>query len=386
MTAHTLSSTAERAYWLGRYLERAETTARLISVHTNLLMDLPKRIPLGWRPLVEITGSLLKFEELFDEVSERNVCRFLINDARNAGSLLNSLSWARENARTLRGIIPKPAFEYVNDLHLRARETLIEPLSRSRRAEGLAGITEYVQRIDGFMSANMMHDDYWRFLRIGQFIERSDMTTRVIDVATGAFWQSSVELEVFADIQWRSVLRSLYAHHSYNTSVGEPITQGPVIHFLLNHRGLPRAVAYGLNSVRNSLRGLPRNELPMRAVNRMLRDLGQTAVQRLGGPELSAYLDRLQVGLSEIHDAVRKTYFDFRPQRPRARPVPATRDAAPRGSATREPAARGPASPAPASRGPASRGPASRGPASRGPAPRGPGQRRPVPRRPAGTD
>jgi uncharacterized alpha-E superfamily protein len=318
MSAHTLSSTAERAYWLGRYLERAETTARLITVHTNLIMDLPKRLPLGWRPLVEITGNLQLFEELFDEVSERTVCRFLINDTRNPGSLLNSLSWARENARTLRGIIPKPAFEYVNELHRQARERLTEPLSRSRRAEGLAGIAEYVQRIDGFMSANMMHDAHWRFLRIGQFIERADMTTRVIDVATGNFWQEGLELEVFADIQWRSVLRSLYAHHSYNTSVGEPITQAPVIHFLLSNRALPRAVAYGLNSVRNNLRGLPRQEAPLRAVNRMLRDLKQTTVVEMSGPELSAYLDRCQVGLSEIHDAVRKTYFDFKPRQRRS--------------------------------------------------------------------
>jgi uncharacterized alpha-E superfamily protein len=327
MSAHTLSSTAERAYWLGRYLERAETTARLISVHTNLLMDLPKRIPLGWRPLVVITGSIALYEEFFDEVSERNVCRFLINDARNPGSLLSSLSWARENARTLRGIIPKPAFEYVNDLHREAREGLTEPLSRSRRAEGLGNIAEYVQRIDGFMSANMMHDAHWSFLRIGQFIERADMTTRVIDAATGDFWQSDSELEVFADIQWRSVLRSLYAHHSYNTSVGEPITQAPVINFLLNHRKLPRAVAYGLNSLRNNLRSLPRNEAPMRAVNRILRELRQTSVEGLSGPDLSAYLDRCQVGLSEIHDAVRKTYFDFRPRQRRAQPASSARAA-----------------------------------------------------------
>jgi uncharacterized alpha-E superfamily protein len=266
---------------------------------------------------VEITGSLELYEQLFDEISERHVCRFLINDARNPGSLLNSLAWARENARTLRGIIPRSAFEYINDLHLEAREQLAEPLSRTRRFEGLRNIAEHVQRIDGFMSANMMHDHHWRFLRMGQFIERADMTTRVIDVATGASSQPDAQLDVFTDIQWRSVLRSLYAHHSYNTSVGEPISQGPVIQFLLNHRGLPRAVAYGLNSVRNSLRALPRHEQPLRAVNRMLRTIGQTSAEGLSAAELSGYLDRCQVALSEIHEAIRKTYFDFRPrQRP----------------------------------------------------------------------
>lgn len=316
MSAHTLSSTAERTYWLGRYLERAETTARLISVHGNLIMDLPRRVQDGWKPLIDITGASASFADAFDSHAERNVCRFLINDARNAGSLLNSLAWARENARTLRGIIPKPAFEYVNEMHLEAQEALLEPLSRSRRISGLARIAERVQQIDGFMSANMMHDAHWRFLRIGQFIERADMTTRVIDVATGTFWQGGLALDVFNDVRWRSVLRSLYAHHSYNTSVGEPITQAPVIDFLLTHSGLPRAVTYGLNSVRNNLRDLPRSEAPLAAVQALLDDLRHTAVRELSGAALSAYLDTCQQRISGIHQAVYATYFDFRPEPP----------------------------------------------------------------------
>jgi uncharacterized alpha-E superfamily protein len=316
MSAHTLSSTAERTYWLGRYLERAETTARLISVHGNLIMDLPRRVQDGWKPLIDITGASASFANAFDNPAERNVCRFLINDVRNAGSLLNSLAWARENARTLRGIIPKPAFEYVNDMHLEAQDALQEPLSRSRRISGLTRIAERVQQIDGFMSANMMHDAHWRFLRIGQFIERADMTTRVIDVATGTFWQVGLALDVFNDVRWRSVLRSLYAHHSYNTSVGEPISQAPVIDFLLNHDGLPRAVTYGLNSVRNNLRDLPRSDVPLAAVQALLNDLRSTAVRELSGAALSAYLDTCQQRISDIHRAVYATYFDFRPDLP----------------------------------------------------------------------
>ncbi|MEZ5557363.1 MAG: alpha-E domain-containing protein [Pseudomonadales bacterium] len=315
MTTHTLSSTAERAYWLGRYLERVEATARLVTVHGNLLIDMPRRQPRGWRPLVEITGSAAQFAELYDEINERNVCRFLINDPRHSGTLINSLSWARENARTLRSMIPRYAFEYINEAHLFARDQLSGNLSRSRRVQGLTAITEFVQRIDGFMSANMLHDAHWSFLRIGQFIERADMTTRIIDVGTGTFWEGAVELEPFADVQWRSVLRSLYALQSYNAAVGEPISQVPVIDFLLNHERLPRSVAYGLSSVRNNLRGLPRHERPLRSVNRIRRSLRQTPVQGLDGAALSRYLDDIQVQLSELHDEVRKTYFDFHPRR-----------------------------------------------------------------------
>ncbi|MEQ8859480.1 MAG: alpha-E domain-containing protein [Pseudomonadales bacterium] len=318
MNSHTLSSTAERSYWLGRYLERSETSARLVTVHANLLIDLPRRMPLGWRPLVAITGSAAQYDELYDDTNEKNVCRFLINDQRNTGSLIQSLSWARENARTLRGIIPQPAFEFVNEAYLFAKDKLTEPLSRTRRVSGLNTITEFIQQVDGYMSANMLHDAHWNFLRIGQFTERADMTTRLIDVGTGSFWDSAAELEPFADIQWRSVLRSLYALQSYNTTVAEPITQGPVIDFLMNDRRLPRSVAYGIDSVRNNLRALPRNDKPLLTVNRIRRDLAATRVREMSSQKISKYLDQCQIRLSELHDQINKTYFDFRPRRKRA--------------------------------------------------------------------
>lgn len=320
MTAHTLSSTAQRSYWLGRYLERSETSARLVTVHANLLIDLPRRVPLGWRPLVAITGGAAIYHGLFEEITEKNVCRFLINDQRNPGSLLKSLSWARENARTLRGIIPRPAFEYVNEAYLFAREHLTEPLSRTRRVSGLDTITEYVQQVDGYMSANMLHDAHWNFLRIGQFIERADMTTRMIDVGTGSFWDYAAELEPFSDIQWRSVLRALYALQSYNTTVSGPITQGPVIDFLVNEPRLPRSVAYGLNSVRNNLRSLPRHDQPLRAANRLRRELTATDVRDMPTENVSRFLDQCQVRLNRLHDQIHRTYFDFRPRRRPAAP------------------------------------------------------------------
>jgi len=315
MSHHTLSSTAKRIYWLGRYLERTENTARLVSVHANLLMDLPKRMPLGWRPMVDITGSRTLFDSLYDDTNENNVARFLINDIRHPGSLLNSLKWARENARTLRGIIPNQAFEYINELHLFGREHLGEPLSRTRRVAGLSDVTEFVQRIEGFMSANLLHDAHWNFLRMGNFIERADMTSRIIDVGTDNLLESAVELAPFADIQWRSVLLSLNAVQSYNISVQEPIQQGAVLEFLFRDPRLPRSLLYSLNSLRNSLRALPRHEKALRSVNRMRRHLQHAELHLLGGETLHTFTDTCQKELAEVHDVINRSYFEFRPRR-----------------------------------------------------------------------
>ena len=92
-----LSRVAERIYWMGRYVERAENTARIINVNTNLLLDLPKKVTLGWQPLIDITGIKKLYNENYPEVNERNVVKFLIADTRNFGSLVECRPGKRPN-------------------------------------------------------------------------------------------------------------------------------------------------------------------------------------------------------------------------------------------------------------------------------------------------
>ncbi len=312
-----LSSTAERAYWLGRYLERADSTARLVRVNSRLLYDLPKRLPLAWQGLVNITGSRELFDELFEEPSEKNVARYLINDARNSGSLIRSLDQARENVRTLRGIIPRGSVEYINAAHLYAKEHLSEPLSRTRRTEGLDEIQSFIQRIEGFMSANMLHDAHWTFLRLGNFIERADMTSRILEVGCEHIFEAAADLEPFNDIQWRSVLLSLDATQSYNQVVQGPVSQEAVLEFLVHNTQLPRSLAYSLNSLRNSTRDLPRNEKVIRAINRLRRQVGGLDVEALDIEGIETFLDDFQSELAGIDSEIRKTYFQYKPRRRR---------------------------------------------------------------------
>src|SRR5581483_9432459 len=97
-----LARVVENVYWLARYLERAENTARLVSVNTNLLLDLPTGLAPGWQPLIDITGSRAMFDLRGSRADERDIVQFLIADPDNPGSILSSFKMARENARTLR--------------------------------------------------------------------------------------------------------------------------------------------------------------------------------------------------------------------------------------------------------------------------------------------
>lgn len=315
---YTLSRTAERIYWLGRYLERAENTARLVNVNANMIFDLPMPKPLAWQPLVEIMGAEDVFVDHFDEANESNVVRFLTADRRNPGSVLNSLDYARENARTVRELMPRVAFEYINDLYLYAKEALARSHSRVRTRTTMEGVLSRAQQIEGFLSRTMLHGDGWRFMRLGQFLERADMGTRIIDVRSRNVLQHADE--GFELLQWRSILRSLHAMQAYRESVQEPVAEDLVLEFLLKEEALPRSLAYCLQALRNSLRGLPRSEKPLALCNRQRRALKATDVGEFTGDKLHEFIDDCQKELAGLHDLIGKTYFYHRPRMRRQKP------------------------------------------------------------------
>ena len=319
MTDRTLSSTAFRTYWLGRYLERAGSTARLVSVNANLLIDLPVRLPLGWLPLVDILAQEGEFFELYGEAAhmatasldtnEKSVVRFLLSDQRNGGSLINSLSFARENARTLRGTLPRAAYEHINDTFLFSKEALQEPLSRTRRRNGLQHIIARLDQINGFLSSTMLHNASWQFFRLGNFMERADMTTRIIDLRTANLLEGESELEPFADIQWRSVLNSLDSMQSYTVSMQNPVNQEDVLEFLLKNDEMPRSLLRCFNTIRNCLRALPKNTEPLEHINKMRRQLQRARVRTLKGERLHKYVDARQKQLFVLDQKITNHYF-----------------------------------------------------------------------------
>ena len=306
----TLSSTAERAYWLGRYLERVENTAQMLLSFSNLIIDLPVRAPRLWTTLVEITGTLPAFEETYDDHSERTTSRWLINDQRNSGSLLTSAAHARENARTLQGVIPRLAYEYVNELQLLGKERLMEPLSRSRRTDGLTAVIELIQSTDGFLSGNMLHDDAWRFYRLGVFIERADMTTRVIDLGASSSLGPETELDVFTELRWRMVLRSRSAEQSYRRCYQEPISQATVLDFMLRNTALPSSLQYCVDSIYQCLRALPRHHAATRALAPLRRALPALNVDKLDESDANALVDQWQGELATLSEKISRTYFE----------------------------------------------------------------------------
>lgn len=314
-----LSRVAERIYWMARYVERAEDTARLVSVHANLLLDLPRDTTFGWAPLVSITGSEDLYYERYREADSRSVVRFLLADAENPGSVLCCLTQARENLRTLRDIVPREAWERLNDLYLYVKDHVEQGIARGSRHAFLDHIIAGCQLITGLLAGTMSHDEAYQFARLGRNLERADMTSRTIDVRSANLLpRHTGDLKAFENIQWMSVLKSLSAYHMYRRHVHVRVTGGGVLRFLLQDEKVPRSIYHCLAEMQDSLRSLPRNEVPRRHVARLRRRVAAADLEGLVAEGLHEFIDELQIALGNLHERVLRTYFLNRADVPRA--------------------------------------------------------------------
>jgi uncharacterized alpha-E superfamily protein len=305
-----LSRVAENIYWLARYLERAEDTARIVMVSANLLLDLPKGIAPGWRPLVDITGSNALFEEHYRDYGERQVMRFLLGDERHTGSILYAMGAARENCRTIRDIVPREGWEQINELYLYVRDELAQGMTKRGRYAYLRHVILGTQTIFGLLAGTMLHDQGFEFLRIGRSLERADMTTRIVDVRSASLLpEDASDPRPFDTVQWVSVLKSMTAYQMYRRSHQVRVQRGAVLRFLFQSAEFPRAVNHCVEAARASLERLPRHDPALRVTGRLKRTLTGTEVADLSQGELHAFVDELQLGIGDLHAEIAQTWF-----------------------------------------------------------------------------
>lgn len=305
-----LSRVANNIYWLARYIERAENTARLINVNTHLLLDLPRRVRLGWEPIIQITGDEPAFFAHFQEADERSVIRYMVSSLHNPNSLLGTLASARENARTSRDFIPREAWEQVNGLYLWIKHENQRALAHRSRYEFLNDVILGAQTITGLLAGTMAQDAGYDFLRIGRNLERADMTTRIIDVRSATLLPDLDEvLTPFENIQWMSVLKSLSAYQMYRRVMRIRVGRPDVLRFLFRERTFPRSFYHAICEAEASLMRLPRNERPLHALQRLKRKVLRARPETMSQESLHEFIDELQLGLIDLSDHVGATYF-----------------------------------------------------------------------------
>lgn len=311
-----LSRVAESIYWMCRYIERAENVARILKVNWHLTLD-ASTTP-QWHPLISIMADEAYFEKHYDGVTQENVVRFLACDRDYPNSIYNCLRQARENARSIREIIPSDVWEQVNVFFhdVENATSSAEMLESPHHFLGMVvkGSSEFIGR----SYTTMMHDEGWHFSRIARMLERADKTSRILDVKYFYLLPRADDVGSNLDnIQWSALLRSASALQAYRQLHG-PIAPDRVVDLLLLGYGFPRSVKYCVDRLQASIAfvsgsppGLYTNEAE-RHCDRLRSQLACACVDDIIASGLHEFVDSLQIQLNNIGDAVHEQFFEFR--------------------------------------------------------------------------
>lgn len=251
-----LSRLAENLFWIGRYVERAENSARLLNVNYYATLELTGRAREYWRPLLELTGGEAPLRAKYGRVDARTISAWLALDHDNPASIASSVLRARENARGLRDRIPSEMWEALNRTYLNACFQPLDLLDRDGLFEYCVAARDASQFFFGIAFATLPRDEGWSFLRAGQMLERGDNMLRVLQSR-----HRGVDAELPADPaqralqaqRWVNVLKGASAYEAYRKRVHDGIDPTRISEFLLLDEYFPRSVRYSAENLHEAL-------------------------------------------------------------------------------------------------------------------------------------
>jgi uncharacterized alpha-E superfamily protein len=317
-----LSRVAESVFWIGRYVERAENTARLLDVALRSIrehsfttgIDYPQMDEL--RLVLVAIGATDEFATKYGELSEDALTSFLIMDTDNPYSVISGITAARNNARSVREIISTEMWEELNSAYFMVNRVTNARVLVDGTNDFCGRIRLRSQLFQGVSDATMPHDEGWRFLQAGMYLERASTTARVLD-ARGAEFVSPTRLSRAEDVHhWLNILRSVSAYEAFMRLRPGGVQPAAVAQFLLLDRRFPRSVAFGIERVHQQVEaidrelGLQREEGPASVAGALASRLRYLRFGELAGNRLESFLTALSDDCDVIGDMIRRFYFE----------------------------------------------------------------------------
>ncbi|NNE89359.1 MAG: alpha-E domain-containing protein [Silicimonas sp.] len=240
-----LGKTAGGLFWMFRYLERAENTARLIEAGFRIALTRSVDAEDEWKSIIITAAAQSAYDAKHDGYDSARVTDFLLRDKDNPGSVLSVVKLARDNARLVRTALTSEVWSAVNETWMLMCDVLKEPVPETELPETLATIRQQSALVRGALYGTMLRNDIYDFCRLGTFVERIDSTARIIDVKYYSLLPSPAFVGSRLDrVQWETILRSVSAHRSFRWAEGSDYTAAHIANFLILDRRVPRSLAF----------------------------------------------------------------------------------------------------------------------------------------------
>lgn len=311
-----LSRTADNLFWIARYMERAETAARLLEVGARIAL-LPSAAGYRneWDSLLQATGNAEAFARKYGDPVQRNIESFLFFDRDNPNSVASCITTARENARIVRTALTQQVWDALNSAFQELRQ-----LERTPRSElELSRLTEWTMRhaamLRGAIDATLLRNDGWDFLNLGYHLERADNTARLMDVKYYVLLPKADYVgSGYDNYQWTTLLRAMGAHRAFHWAYGGEVTAAKIAHFLILNRQSPRSLITCVDGLSSHLERIAKAYgtcTPAQEAARALREgLEALTVEDIFDEGLHEFLSRFIGVNADMGALVRNTYLD----------------------------------------------------------------------------
>lgn len=319
-----LSRDADACFWIGRYVERAEATARMVDVHYHASLEAGRQ-KMHWGSLLAISGGAEAYAAHYGEENDRDALEFFAFAPDNPDSIRNVWGRARENARSIREQLSSEMWETLNVTHLELRQWDVERVLAESPHTFFHWVKNASHLFQGILNRTLMMGEARDWLDSGRFLERADQTARLLDVKyhdleevepsqrQGALLDPSV-----VDIHgWSAALRSVSAFEMYRKTHRDGITPENVVGFLVLNPKFPASVRHGVGRVEGCLRRISGNsgEAPVcdaeRLIGRLRADLTFADAREILAGGLHDYLEDVQVRCGSVGEAITRTYLSY---------------------------------------------------------------------------
>jgi uncharacterized alpha-E superfamily protein len=320
-----LSRTADHLFWMARYMERAENTARMLDVHCQMAL-LPLSVQAaqeGWQAVLSISELDSLFAQRYAAVSSRNVLDFMVRDASNGSSIVSCLNAARENARAVRGTLTTEVWETQNQTWLEFKR-LLASADFHKDPGALFEWVKFRSHLSrGVTVGTMLQDEALHFLRIGTFLERSDNTARLLDVKfqnlankpqrdyfgePGEAQDKTQESDFY---HWSAVLRSVSAFEIYRKVYRNVIRPDRVAELLMLRPDMPRSMAACMNEVMHNLQPVANAQSgeTLRRAGQLQSELRYGRIEDILATGLHAYLTQFLDRVASLGQGISRDFL-----------------------------------------------------------------------------
>jgi len=289
-----LGKTAGGLYWMFRFLERAENTARLIEAGFRIALTRSTDPQSDWKSVIVTSAAQAAYEAKHGVYDGSRITDFLLRDPDNPSSVLSVIKTARDNARLVRTALTSEVWFAVNETWMLLKEVLKDPVPETDLPQVLATIRHQSALVRGALHGTMLRNDIYDFCRLGAFVERADSTTRIINVKYYALLPAPSFVGSRIDnMQWEMILRSVSAHRSFRWASGGRYTPANIASFLILDGRLPRSLAFCAAGIVENLNYLA-EEYGERLAS---QDMAQALKSRLSDRDINSIFDE---GLHEF--------------------------------------------------------------------------------------